>query len=124
MIQILKSKIHRATVTAADINYVGSITIYSEFMDAAGIFEYEKVLVVDVNNGQRFETYVIKGEDPKNAFQINGASARLVSIGDRIIVMAFAYIEAENTYQYKPKIIVMDEGNKLIGAETLRGRKL
>lgn len=117
MIQILKSKIHRATVTAADINYEGSITIYSEFMNMAGIFEYEKVLIVDINNGQRFETYVIKGEDPKNAFQINGAAARLVSVGDRIIVMAFAYIEAENHHQHKPKILVMEEGNKLIGAE-------
>ena len=75
MIQILKSKIHRATTTAADINYEGSITIYSEFMNLASIFEYEKVLVVDINNGQRFETYVIKGEDPMNAFQINGAAA-------------------------------------------------
>ncbi len=93
MIQILESKIHRATVTAADINYEGSISIYYEFMDKAGIYEYEKVLVVDVNNGQRFETYVIKGEDPKDAFQINGAAARLVTVGDRIIVLAFAVIE-------------------------------
>ncbi len=117
MIQILKSKIHRAAVTAANINYEGSITIYSKFMDKAGISEYEKVLVVDVNNGQRFETYVIRGKDPENAFQVNGAAARLVSVGDKIIVMAFSYIEAENNHQHKPKIILLEEGNKLVGAD-------
>jgi len=118
MIQLLKSKIHRATVTNADLNYEGSISIYSDFMEKAGIFEYEKVLVVDINNGQRFETYVIKGEDPDNAFQINGAAARLVTVGDRIIILAFTFMDAEDRHKHEPKIIILEEGNKIKSDET------
>lgn len=110
MIEILKSKIHRATVTDANLNYEGSITIYKELMEQAEIFEYEKVSVVDINNGQRFDTYVIKGEDPHNAICVNGAAARLVAIGDKIIIMAYQYIE-KYVAEYQPKVVLINNDN-------------
>ena len=112
MIEILQSKIHRATVTDANINYEGSITISTDLMKLVGLCEYQKVLVVDINNGQRFETYVIESAD-RNVICLNGAAARLVTVGDRVIIMAFGLVESvpEN---YKPKIIVLDENNEVI----------
>lgn len=112
MIEVLKSKIHRVTVTDANLNYDGSISIASELLKVAGILEYQKVLVVDINNGQRFETYTIKSDKIGNIC-INGAAARLVNIGDKIIIMAFNYVEnIEDTY--KPTIVKVDEQNIVI----------
>lgn len=112
MIEMLKSKIHRATVTDANINYEGSITISEELMCAADIREYQKVLVVDINNGSRFETYVIKSNQ-SGVVCINGAAARLVSIGDKVIIMAFVYLENPKE-QYDPTIILLNEKNEVI----------
>ena len=89
-LEILKSKIHRATVTQAELNYVGSITIDETLMEAAGIFEYEKVQIADVDNGARFETYVIAGEKGSGIICLNGAAARMVSTGDKVIIMCYA----------------------------------
>lgn len=113
MIEILKSKIHRATVTDANINYEGSITIYYELMERAGILEYEKVAVVDINNGQRFETYVIKGTNENNAICVNGAAARLVSVGDKVIIMAYQYLAEIQTLEHKPQIVLLDDNNMM-----------
>lgn len=111
MIEVLKAKIHRATVTDANLNYEGSITIYHELMEAAGILEYEKVAVLDVNNGERLETYVIKGNDSHNAICLNGAAARKVSIGDKVIIIAYQII-AEDT-DFTPKIVLVDDDNQI-----------
>lgn len=115
MIEMLKSKIHRATVTDANLNYRGSITIYEELMKAAGIYEYEKVAVVNINNGQRFETYVIEGKDPNNTICLNGAAARLVSVGDKVIIMAYRYIDEEDLPPtYNPTIVIVNDDNEII----------
>lgn len=114
MIEVLKSKIHRAVVTGADINYEGSITIYEALMKKAGICEYEKVSVVDVNNGNRFETYVIKGTDKNNAICVNGAAARLVSVGDIVIIMSYKTIEEKSIQGYKPILLKMGQNNQMI----------
>ena len=95
MITMLKSKLHRAVVTEADVNYVGSITIDKDLMEKSGIYEYEKVSVVDVENGQRFDTYVIAGERGSRIICVNGAAARLVAVGDHVIIMAYKLIENE-----------------------------
>ena len=112
MFEILHSKIHRAVVTNANINYEGSITISANLMKSVGLCEYQKVLVVDINNGQRFETYVIESAD-MNVICLNGAAARLVTIGDRVIIMTFNLVDSvpEN---YEPKIIVLNENNEVI----------
>ncbi len=113
MIEILKAKIHRATVTDANLNYEGSITVYEGLMVCAGILEYEKVSVVDVNNGNRFETYVIKGQDAENAICVNGAAARLVSVGDKVIIMAYRHIKEKNYLKFRPKIIFLNNENRI-----------
>ncbi len=112
MIEILQAKIHRATVTDANINYEGSITISTDLMKLVDLCEYQKVLVVDINNGQRFETYVIKTPKQKHIC-LNGACARLAAVGDRVIIMAFNFVDSvpEN---YEPKIIVLDENNEVV----------
>lgn len=112
-IQMLKSKIHRATVTDADLNYVGSITIDEELMKAAGILEYEKVQVADINNGERLETYVIKGQPGSGVICLNGAAARKVQKGDIVIIMAYASMTPEEAGNFKPKVVIVDEGNKI-----------
>ncbi|MET0398876.1 MAG: aspartate 1-decarboxylase [Longimicrobiaceae bacterium] len=110
-----KSKIHRATVTGADLNYVGSITIDLDLMEAADLVEYEKVQVVDINNGARFETYVITGERGAGEICLNGAAARLVHAGDRVIIMSYGqYDEAELT-NYRPTFVFVDEENRIVG---------
>lgn len=114
MIEVLKSKIHRAVVTGADINYEGSITIYEELMKKAGIYEYEKVSVVDVNNGNRFETYVIKGTDKNNAICVNGAAARLVAIGDIVIIMSYKMIKENSIQDYKPILLIVGQNNQTV----------
>ena len=112
MIEILQSKIHRAAITDANLNYEGSITIPTYLIEQVGICVYQKVLVVDINNGNRFETYVIETSKQKHIC-LNGACARLAAIGDRVIIMAFQYVDSvpEN---YKPNIIVLNEDNEVI----------
>lgn len=115
MIEVLKSKIHRVKVTGADLNYVGSITIDRELMDAANIIEGEKVQIVDINNGERFDTYVIAGEPGKGAITLNGAAARKVAVGDLVIIISYAQMEFEDAKTFKPWVIFPDsETNKLV----------
>ena len=111
-IEMLKGKIHRAKVVQAQLDYVGSITVDEELMNAAGIIEYEKVQVVDVDNGQRFETYVIAGEHGSGMVCLNGAAARCVSVGDKVIVMAYAQMTPEEAKTHKPAVVFVDEENK------------
>ncbi len=114
LISLLKSKIHRATVTSAEIGYVGSITIDSNLMDAAQIKEYEKVQVVDIENGNRFETYVIKGKANSGIICLNGAAARKVVVGDTIIIMSYCVLESQND-DYQPRVVMVDDNNKISG---------
>ena len=114
IIEILKSKIHRAKVTQAELNYTGSITINEDLMDAANILVNEKVQIVNNNNGARFETYVIKGERGSGTICLNGAAARLAQVGDIIIIMTFAQMPYEDAKLYSPKLVFPDENNKLI----------
>jgi len=111
-ITMLKSKIHRATVTQAELDYVGSITVDSELLEQSGILEYEKVQVVDINNGNRFETYTIAGESGSGIICLNGAAARCVDVGDKIIIMAYADMTIEEAKSHSPKVIFVDENNK------------
>lgn len=114
LIEILKSKIHRATVTKADINYIGSITIDGLLMHAVGLVEYEKVHVFNINNGTRAETYVIKGEEGSKEIVLNGALARLAQVGDRVIIVSFGFIDNTDAGVDKPKIVVLNEHNDII----------
>ncbi|HEX2913660.1 MAG TPA: aspartate 1-decarboxylase [Chloroflexia bacterium] len=117
---MLKGKIHRATVTAADLNYVGSITIDRDLMDASDLLEYEMVQVVDINNGARFETYVISGERGSGTIQLNGAAARLVAVGDKVIIMSYAQVAEPLPEDYEPLVVHVDEANRPVGvAEAL-----
>ncbi|MBP5538326.1 MAG: aspartate 1-decarboxylase [Bacteroidales bacterium] len=111
---LLKAKIHRAVVTQSDLNYVGSITIDATLMKKAGILEYEKVLVADVDNGRRFETYVIVGEADSGVICLNGAAAHCVEVGDKVIIMAFAAMTPEEARTHSPKIVFVDEQNHAI----------
>ena len=124
ILTMLKSKIHRATVTEANLNYVGSVTIDSHLMKLAGILEYEKVQIVDINNGNRIETYVISGEENSGIICLNGAAARCVQTGDKVIIMAYAQMSPEETENYAPKVIIVDESNKCteIKSNELHGR--
>jgi len=112
-IEILKSKIHRAVITEANLNYVGSITIDEDLMDAANIIENEKVQVVNVNNGERLETYVIKGKRGSGICCLNGPAARKGMTGDTVIVISYAGMEFEEAKNFKPWIVFPKEGNKL-----------
>jgi aspartate 1-decarboxylase len=107
-IEILKSKIHRVTVTEANLNYMGSVTIDEDLMDAANLIENEKVQIVDINNGERFETYVIRGERGTGVICLNGPAARLVVVGDVVIIMAFAMMDAGEARKFRPAIIFPD----------------
>lgn len=109
---MLKGKIHRATVIQAELNYVGSITIDQELLNAAGILEYEKVQVVDVDNGSRLETYAIAGERGSGLICLNGAAARCVSVSDKVIIMAYAQMTPEEAKGYRPTVVFVDEKNK------------
>ena len=114
-IEVLKSKIHRVTVTGANLDYIGSITIDEDLIDAAGIVENEKVQVLNLNNGERLETYVIKGARGSGEICLNGAAARKVLSGDIIIIVSFAFMEPEQAKNYKPVIVFPDtRTNKLI----------
>lgn len=113
-IRMLKGKIHRAVVTQAQINYVGSITVDSSLLEAAGILEYEMVQVVDVENGNRFETYTIAGEAGSGMICLNGAAARQVQIGDHLIIMAYADMTVEEAGEHKPYVVFTDEKNMAV----------
>ncbi|HYK75901.1 MAG TPA: aspartate 1-decarboxylase [Daejeonella sp.] len=114
IIEILKSKIHRVKVTQAELNYVGSITIDEDLLDAANIIANEKVQVVNNNNGARFETYVIKGERGSGIICLNGATARLAQVGDIVIIMSYAQMEMEAAKKYNPLLVFPDDHNKLL----------
>ena len=110
---MLKGKIHRAVVKQADLNYVGSITIDSELLEAAGILEYEMVQIVDVENGNRFETYTIAGEKGSGMICLNGAAARQVAVGDHGIIMAYAQLSEQEAKEHKPYVVFTDEDNHI-----------
>ena len=117
--EMLKGKIHRATVVQAELDYVGSITVDEDLMDAAGIREYEQVQIVDVNNGQRFETYVIAGQRGSGMICLNGAAARCVSVGDKIILMSYAQMTPEEVKNdYHPNVVFVDEQNHIARVTT------
>lgn len=112
-LKMLKGKIHRAIVKQAELNYVGSITVDPELMAAAGIMEYENVQIVDVENGNRFETYTIAGEPGSGMICLNGAAARQVLTGDHVIIMAYAQMTPEEAAQFHPQVVFVDEENKI-----------
>ena len=112
-ISMLKGKIHRATVKQAELDYVGSITIDEDLMEASGILEYEQVQIVDINNGSRFETYVIAGERGTGLICLNGAAARMVQTGDKIIIMCYAQMTPEEFKNHSPKVVFVDDDNKI-----------
>ncbi len=111
---LFKSKLHRATVTEANIDYVGSITIDRSLLEVANILPGEKVQVVNLNNGERFETYTIEGETNSGIICLNGAAARLVQVGDKVIIIAYAMMSAEEAKTFKPNVLVLDESNQVI----------
>ncbi len=113
MIQVCKSKIHRATVTQADLNYIGSITIDEDLMDAANLIPNERVQIVNNNNGERLETYVIKGERGSGVICLNGAAARKVAVGDIVIIISYAYMDFEEAKKYQPLLAFPNAENKL-----------
>lgn len=113
MLQMFKSKIHRATITEANLNYVGSITIDSDLMEAANMLEGERVQIVNNNNGERLETYIIKGESGSGVICLNGAAARKAEIGDTVIIIAYAWMEEEKARNYKPSVVFPDENNRI-----------
>ena len=110
---MLKGKIHRAVVKRAELNYVGSITIDPKLMEAAGSLEYEQVQIVDVENGNRFETYTIDGEPGSGMICLNGAAARQVQVGDHVIIMAYCQMDAKEAADHKPKVVFVDEENHI-----------
>lgn len=110
---MLKSKIHRATVTEANVDYVGSITIDADLLDAAGLLEYEKVSVADVTNGARLETYTIAGERASGIVCLNGAAAKLINKGDTVIIMAYADMTEEEAKAFSPKVVFVDKSNRI-----------
>ena len=117
--EMLKGKIHRATVVQAELNYVGSITVDQDRLDASGILEYEKVQIVDIDNGSRFETYTIAGERGSGMICLNGAAARCVSVGDKIILMSYAQMTPEEVKNdYHPNVVFVDEQNHIARVTT------
>lgn len=112
-VTMLKGKIHRAVVVQAELNYVGSITVDEELLEQSGILEYEKVQVVNINNGSRFETYTIAGERGSGLICLNGAAARCASVGDKIIIMAYAQLDSEEAKQHRPTVVFVDDKNKV-----------
>lgn len=112
-IEVLKSKLHCVRVTEANLNYMGSITIDEDLMDAANLIAGEKVQVVDNNNGERFETYIIRGERGSGCICLNGAAARKVQVGDTVIIIAYALMDFDEARHFKPTIVFPKEGNRL-----------
>ena len=113
-ITLLKAKIHRAVVTQADLDYVGSITIDAGLLREAGIQEYEKVEIADVDNGSRFQTYAIAGEEGSGIICLNGAAAKCVNVGDKVIIMAYANMTPEEAKTHKPTVLFVDENNQIV----------
>lgn len=113
LLTVYKSKIHRATVTQADLNYIGSITIDENLMDAANIFEHERVQIVNVNNGERLETYVIKGERGSGVICLNGPAARKVAVGDIIIIISYCMLSLEEHKTHEPRTVHVNAANQL-----------
>jgi len=111
---MLKSKIHRATVTGSDLHYVGSITVDGDLLEAADVLEHEMVHVLDIDNGARFETYTIAGERGSGELTINGAAARLVHTGDRVIVVSYAEYDEQELRDYEPRVVHVDEANRIV----------
>ena len=111
--EMLKGKIHRATVVQAELDYVGSITVDEALLEAAGILEYEKVQIVDVNNGSRFETYTISGQRGSGMICLNGPAARCVATGDKIIIIAYADMTPEEAKTFEPKVVFVDDDNQI-----------
>lgn len=114
LLEFLNSKIHRATITDSDLNYVGSITIDADILDAANIKEYQKVEILDINNGERFQTYAIKGKRGSKCFCLNGAAARKAQPGDKIIIVTYAELTPEEIKTHKPTIVQVGEGNSIV----------
>ena len=114
ILTMLKAKIHRAAVTESNLNYVGSITIDKDLMEASGILEYEKVSVVDIDNGSRLETYVIEGECGSGVICLNGAAARLVHPGDKVIILAYCQVDSEEAENHSPKIVFVGSGKAIL----------
>lgn len=114
LLTMFKGKLHRAVVTQADINYVGSVTIDAELLAESGILPGERVQIVNLNNGERFETYTIPGEAGSGVICINGAAARLVQVGDRVIIIAYALMEPEEAKLFQPRVLVLDENNRVV----------
>lgn len=112
-VTMLNGKIHRATVTQAELDYVGSITVDEDLLNAAGILEYEQVQIVDVNNGNRFSTYTIAGERGTGIICLNGAAARCVQVGDKVIIMSYSEMERGEAVNHKPKVVLLGEENKI-----------
>ena len=111
MIEMLKSKLHQATVTGADINYEGSISIDPSLFKKAGMFLHEKVDILNINNGARFSTYIINGKSGEIC--LNGAAARLVATGDKVIIVAYTYIDSKDAESWRPKVVILGEGNSI-----------
>jgi len=118
-IEVLKSKIHQATVTQANLNYVGSITVDMDLVDAADMVAGEKVQIVNNNNGERFETYIIEGERGSGVICLNGAAARKVQVGDQLIIISYCLVEKEKAKEVKPILVFPDENNHLVENEVL-----
>jgi aspartate 1-decarboxylase len=112
-IEVIKSKIHRATITQADLNYIGSIAIDEDLMDAANLIENEKVDVLNINNGERLTTYIIKGERGSGKISLNGAAARKVAVGDLVIIASYASMDFEEAKSFKPAIVFPDKHNQI-----------
>ncbi len=117
--ELLKCKIHRATVTDANLHYEGCITIDRELMDAAGLVEYEKVAILDINNGSRFETYVIEGARGGGEICLNGAAARMVHKGDLVIIVSYCSLTDDEIAGHKPRIVFVDENNRMVPGEMM-----
>ncbi len=117
MREMMKSKLHRARVTDANLKYIGSITIDKRLMEAADLIPFEKVQVLNINNGARFETYVIEGDYGAGTICLNGAAARLVQVDDEVIIIAYAMVSARDIDGFKPRIIFLDEDNQIIAEE-------
>ena len=114
LVEFLNSKIHRATVTDANLNYVGSITIDEDLLKAANMQEWQKVEILDINNGERFQTYIIKGKAGSGEICLNGAAARKVQPGDKVIIVTYGYFTPQETKTHKPTIVIVDDNNKII----------
>ncbi|HNF49655.1 MAG TPA: aspartate 1-decarboxylase [Chitinophagales bacterium] len=118
-VHVFRAKLHRVVVTEANLNYMGSITVDEDLLDASGILPHEKVQIVNINNGERFETYVIKGERGSGQICLNGPAARKVHLGDKLIVIAYAMLSAEEAKEHSPKAVYVNESNAIVNVNNL-----